>query len=199
MFAQVIQAKTSNPDGFSQMQEKWEKELRPGAKGWVGTTGGVAEDGTVILCVRFESEEAAKANSDRPEQGAFFEEMKKHIDGEPTFVNSSDTAVLEHPSDKAGFVQVMTYEVNDRQKLEQLEAEFMPGLVKNRPDLLGQFRVWDGNTAIDFLYFTSEAEAREGEKTMGADPEMQKQLEQFMALGGEPTFIDLPNPILRSA
>jgi hypothetical protein len=71
--------------------------------------------------------------------------------------------------------------------------------MKARPDVLGQLRVWDGNRAIDFLYFTSEAEAREGEKKLGSDPELQKQMEEFMALGGEPTFIDLPDPILRSA
>jgi hypothetical protein len=199
MFAQVIQGKTKNPDRFKEMQEKWDKDLKPGAKGFLGMTGGVAADGTVVLLVRFESEADAQANSDRPEQGAFFEEARKNFDGDPTFVNSNDTAVMENPSDKAGFVQVMTYDVNDRQKLEELEAKFMPDLVKARPDVLGQLRVWDGNTAIDFLYFTSEAEAREGEKKMGSDPEMQKQMEEFMSLGSEPTFIDLPDPILRSA
>jgi hypothetical protein len=199
MFAQVIQAKTSNPEGFRQMQEKWDKDVRPGAKGWVGMTGGVSPDGTLVICVRFESEEAATANSERPEQSAFFEEAKKNFDGEPTFVNSSDTDVQGDPSDDAGFVQVMSYDVHDRTKLEELEAKVIPELMKARPDVLGQLRVWDGSRAIDFLYFTSEAEAREGEKKLGSDPELQKQMEAFMALGGEPTFIDLPDPILRSA
>ncbi len=199
MFVQVIRAKTSDADGVARMQERWDQELRPGAKGWVGLTSGVSPDGTVVIAVRFEDEAAAKANSDRPEQGAFFQEVSKNFDGEPTFVDSTDTAVFEHPSDDAGFVQVMIYDVNDRQKLEQLEAEFMQDLAKKRPDVLGQFRVWDGSKAIDFLYFTSEAAAREGERKMGEDPELQKQMEQFMALGGEPTFIDLTDPILRSA
>lgn len=199
MFVQVIRAKTSDADSVARMQERWDQELRPGAKGWLGLTSGVAADGTVVIAVRFEDEAAAKANSDRPEQGAFFEEARKNFEGEPSFVNSSDTDVVGNPSDDAGFVQVMTYDVHDRKKLEELEAKVMPDLMKARPDVLGQYRVWDGKTAIDFLYFTSEAEAREGEKKMGSDPQMQKQMEEFMALGTEPAFIDLPSPILRSA
>ena len=199
MFAQVIQGKTSDAEGFRRQMDRWEQDLKPGAKGFVGSTGGIAPDGTVIAVIRFESEEAANANSARPEQGAWFEELRKYYDGEPTFVNSSDTDVLGSPSDDAGFVQVMIYDVHDRKKLEALEAKVMPGLMASRPDLSGSLRVWDGKTAFDFLYFSSEAEAREGEKKMGSDPEMQKQMEEFMALGTEPTFIDLTDPILRSA
>jgi hypothetical protein len=199
MFVQVIRAKVRDADQFARMQDRWDQELRPGAKGWLGVTSGVSADGTAVIAVRFEDEAAAKANSDRPEQGEFFAEAGKNFDGEPTFANSSDTEVIGDPSDDAGFVQVMIYDVHDRKKLEELEAKVMPELMKARPDVLGQLRVWDGSRAIDFLYFTSEAEAREGEKKLGSDPEMQKQMEEFMALGSEPTFIDLPNPILRSA
>jgi hypothetical protein len=197
MFAQVIQAKTKNPESVAEMQDRWDKELRPGAKGWVGLTSGVAPDGTVVIVVRFEDEAAAQANSDRPEQGAFFEEAKKNFDGEPSFVNSTDIEVQGNPSDDAGFVQVMTYDVKDRAALEALEAKVMPELMKARPDVLGTLRVWDGSTAIDLIYFTSEAAAREGEKKM--DAELGEQMQQFAEFGGEPTFIDLPNPILRSA
>jgi hypothetical protein len=198
MFAQVIQAKTSNPEDVARMQDRWDKELKAGAKGFIGMTGGVSPDGTVVLAVRFESEADAQANSDRPEQGEFFAEASKNFDGEPTFVNSSDVQIIGNPSDDAGFVQVMKVKVKDRQAMEDLEAKLMPDLMKQRPDLLGALRVWDGSTSIDFNYFTSEAEARDGEKKMDAD--MGEQMQQFMALAdGEPTFIDLPNPILRSA
>jgi hypothetical protein len=198
MFAQVIQAKTSNPEDFARMQDRWDKELKAGAKGFLGMTGGVAPDGTVVIAVRFESEADAQANSDRPEQGQFFAEASKNFDGEPTFVNSSDVQIIGNPSDDAGFVQIMKVKVKDRKAMEDLEAKLMPGLMEQRPDLLGALRVWDGSTSIDFNYFTSEAEAREGEKKM--DAELAGEMEQFMALAdGEPTFIDLPNPILRSA
>ena len=198
MFAQVIEGKTKDPDGFFAMQDRWDKELKPGAKGFLGMTGGVAADGTVVIVVRFESEADAQANSDRPEQGAFYEEARKNFDGEPTFVNSSDVHILGNPSDDAGFVQVMKVKVKDRKAMEALEEKLMPGLMKQRPDLLGALRVWDGSTSIDFNYFTSESEARQGEKKM--DAEMADEMQQFMSMAeGEPTFIDLPNPHLRSA
>lgn len=199
MFVQVIQGKTSDPEGFERQIDAWETELKPGAEGWLGTTGGIAPDGTTIAIVRFESEEAAKANSDRPEQTAWFEQLSKYFNGAPTFRNSTDVDTIGEPSDDAGFVQVMIYDVKDRPKLEALEKKVMPELMGSRPDIFGSFRVWDGSTAIDAIYFRSEAEAREGEKKMGTDAAMAEQMQQFAELGGEPTFIDLPNPILRSA
>ncbi|MEY2475984.1 MAG: hypothetical protein QOG87_1299 [Actinomycetota bacterium] len=197
MFVQVIQGKTNDAEGFERQMNTWETELKPGAKGWLGTTGGIAPDGTTIAIVRFESEEAAKANSDRPEQSAWFEQLSKYYDGAPTFRNSTDVETVGNPSDDAGFVQVMIYEVKDRPALEALEKKVMPELMGSRPDIFGSFRVWDGSTAIDAIYFRSEAEARDGEKKM--DAEMAEQMQQFAELGGEPTFIDLPNPTLRSA
>jgi hypothetical protein len=197
MFVQVIQGKTNDAEGFERHMSTWDTELKPGSKGWLGTTGGIAPDGTTIAIVRFESEDAAKANSDRPEQSAWFEQLSKYYDGAPTFRNSTDVETVGNPSDDAGFVQVMIYEVKDRPALEALEKKVMPELMGGRPDIFGTFRVWDGSTAIDAIYFRSEAEARDGEKKM--DAEMAEQMKQFAELGGEPTFIDLLNPTLRSA
>jgi hypothetical protein len=199
MFVQVIQGKVNDAEGFARQIDRWTEELQPGAKGFLGSTGGVAADGTAFAIVRFESEADAEANAARPEQGAWFNEVAKYYEGEPTFRNSSDAVeFLGGGSDDAGFVQVMIYEVTDRPGLEKLDAQFMDQLPKVRPDLLGAIRVWDGNTAVDVNYFTSEAEARENEKKM--DEQMKADMEQFGAvMGGEPTFIDLPDPVLRSA
>ena len=51
-------------------------------KGSSAGTGGVADDGTAIQVVRFESQEAAEANSARPEQGAWWDETSKLFDGD---------------------------------------------------------------------------------------------------------------------
>ena len=57
---------------------------------------------------RFESEEAATANSQRPEQDAWWSETAKLLDGEATFRNSTDVIVdVQGDPDQAGFVQVM--------------------------------------------------------------------------------------------
>ena len=45
MFVQVIEARTSDPEGLRKQLDKWMAELRPGATGYIGTTSGVAADG----------------------------------------------------------------------------------------------------------------------------------------------------------
>ncbi|MFW5899005.1 MAG: hypothetical protein ACOCUN_00905, partial [Jiangellaceae bacterium] len=69
MFVQVIEGRTENADGLHAAMDKWAEDLAPGASGWLGSTAGVTSDGRFVALVRFESEEAARRNSDRPEQG----------------------------------------------------------------------------------------------------------------------------------
>ena len=108
MFVQVIEGRTKDPDGVIEMTERWQKELRPGAIGYLGVTAGVTADGRTIAIVRFEDEASARANSERPEQTAWFEGMAKLYDGAPTFTESSDiTEWMGGGSNDAGFVQVM--------------------------------------------------------------------------------------------
>jgi hypothetical protein len=71
MFVQVISGRTSQPQAIVDAFDRWKTDLSAGATGWLGSTGGVTEDGRFIAVARFESEEAAMANSARPEQGAW--------------------------------------------------------------------------------------------------------------------------------
>jgi hypothetical protein len=197
MFIQVIQGKTKDADGLRRQIDRWQQELAPGAKGYLGSTGGVAEDGTVIVLARFESEVAARANSDRPEQGAWWNETAKYFDGEVTFRDCDDVdTTFEGGSDEAGFVQVMQGRSPDRNRLRELETESMPKMRELRPDVIGSVRAWDGDRFIEAIYFTSEAEARKGEASMsegtGGD------MGEFMSLLEDVTFIDLKDPWLRS-
>src|SRR6476660_5658155 len=84
MFAQIIRGNVSDPSAIDGTFDRWSRELAPGAKGWLGTTGGTTADGQLFIMVRFESEEAARANSERPEQGQFWLETSKQFDGEPS-------------------------------------------------------------------------------------------------------------------
>ncbi|MEY2473830.1 MAG: hypothetical protein QOK28_3159 [Actinomycetota bacterium] len=191
MFVQIIKGKTTNADAMVALGEKWQQELRPGATGYLGSTIGAAADGTFIAAIQFTDDVAAKANSERPEQDAFFKEMSQYIDGEPVFRESSDTSLLfDGPSEKATFVQVMESTCKDRAKAEATEPAMLDELRKARPDLLGGLRVWDGNQAIELAYFTSEAEARKAEQSA----EFSAQTEEFMSLYDDMTFTDLPNP-----
>src|SRR3990170_4456014 len=108
MFIQVIQGKTQDPEGIRRQMDRWHQELRPGAKGYLGTTAGVGDDGKFISVVRFESEAAARSNSDRAEQGEWWAETEKYFDGEALFHDCTRVETfLQGGSDEAGFVQII--------------------------------------------------------------------------------------------
>jgi hypothetical protein len=190
MFVQIIKGRTTDRDGLRRQDERWRDELRPGAKGFLGSTFGIADDGTVVVFARFEDEAAAKANSERPEQSAWWEETSKFFDGEPAFRDSSDVSTLfEGGSNDARFVQIMEGKVPNRAKAEALETpELLEQLRAARPDLLGGLRVWfpDGEF-VEAAYFTNEEEARKAE----ASSEFSDSNEQFADAYGDVNYIDL--------
>jgi hypothetical protein len=197
LFVQIIEGKTQDGKALAERGESWQRELQPGAKGYLGVTAGTTADGRAITIVRFESEAAARANSERPEQGAWWAQTAKLYDGEPTFTESSDvTEWMGGGSNDAGFVQVMKTKRADRAKLEEMDQAFEPHMGA-RPDLLGGVRIWTGkDTCIDVAYFTSEAEARKGEKAE-MPAELQKLMENMGQAMGEVEYLDLTEPQLR--
>jgi hypothetical protein len=70
VFIQVIRGRVTNAEGLREQLDRWVSELAPGADGWLGSTGGTTDDGHLVLGARFESPEAARRNSARPEQNA---------------------------------------------------------------------------------------------------------------------------------
>ena len=193
MFVQVIEGKLKDQDLLTRQLERWRKEIKPGAKGYLGSTGGATADGRSIAVVRFESEAAARANSERAEQGAWWNETSKAFDGEPNFTESSDTELLfDGGSNNAGFVQVMKGKVKDAAAFRKWGKEHEGNLKKIRPDLIGGLDVYrpDGSF-ISFAYFTSEAEARKNEKAMAEDPMM---AEYMSHMAGEMEFLDITDP-----
>jgi len=197
MFVQIIEGTASDAEGLVRQGERWQQELRPDAPGYLGVTSGVAPDGRAITLVRFESEAAARANSERPEQGAWWSETEKCYAGPVTFLESSDVVeFLGGGSDKAGFVQVMKVHDVNRAEVERLDAEFERVAPSARPDLIGGLRVWTGpGSYVEAAYFTSEAEARAAEKA-GPPPELEALMGEFGELMSNTEFIDLPKPQL---
>lgn len=195
MFVQVMKGKTSDPAKLRSQAERWQSEVRPGAVGFLGGTGGIADDGTFVLFARFADEAAARANSNRAEQNAWWEETVSCFEGEPTFRESSDIRLLlDGGSDEAGFVQVMEGRAVDRAKAEAFETpELLEQLRAARPELLGGLRAWfDGGTFAEVVYFTSEESARQGESSSDfAEPQ-----QEYQDLYQDTTFIDLRDPIL---
>ena len=196
MFVQIIEGRTSDPRALMDHGDQWQRDVRPGAIGYLGVTAGVTADGRTIAIVRFEDEASARANAERPEQTAWFEGMAKLYDGAPSFAESSDTTEwLGGGSNEAGFVQVMKSTGVDRAKVEQMDEAFRP-FTHLRPDLLGGLRVWTGpDSCVDVAYFTSEAEARKGEEAEMPD-ELKELMGDFEGAGATEYF-DLTEPQLR--
>ena len=193
MFVQVIEGKLKDQDLLTRQLERWRKEIKPGAKGYLGSTGGATADGRSIAVVRFESEAAARANSERAEQGAWWNETSKAFDGEPNFTESSDTELLfDGGSNNAGFVQVMKGKVKDAAAFRKWGKEHEGNLKKIRPDLIGGLDIYQPDGSFTSVaYFTSEAEARKNEKAMAEDPMM---AEYMSHMAGEMEFLDITDP-----
>ena len=197
MFVQIIEGKTSTPDALMAAGEAWQEEVRPGSIGYLGVTAGTTADGKAFTLVRFEDEAAARANSERPEQGAWFEKhLASAYDGQPTFTESSDVIeFMGGGSNGAGFVQVMKSTGVDRAEIERLDGVFEE-FAGDRPDILGGLRAWTGpDSCIDVMYFTTEAEARKGEQAEVPEG-LQQAMADFEGLG-QTEYLDLVDPQLR--
>jgi hypothetical protein len=201
MFVQVIHGRTSDAEGLRAAMDRWMEDLAPGAVGWLGSTGGVTDDGRAVVVARFESEDAARRNSERPEQDQWWAATENLFDGGATFLDSTDVVVdLQGDPDLAGFVQVMRGRTSDPQRARQLMAQDPEVWAVFRPDVLGSLEMGhDGGAYTVVLYFTSEAEAREGERK-DVPPELRASMEEMEKLSlEEPEFFDLREPVIRSA
>jgi hypothetical protein len=201
MFVQVIQGQVSDPEQAHAALDRWVKELAPGAPGWLGSTGGVTDDGQFVAVARFASEEQARANQDRPEQGEWWAETSKLFDGEPTFHDSDDVTVeTSGDLNQAGFVQVMRGRGTDPDRARELMSDDSFDWAEFRPDMLGTVGMQhDGGAFTMVMYFTSEADAREGEQKQ-PPPEVQARMEELNKLmTGSPEFHDLRQPWIYSA
>jgi hypothetical protein len=191
MFVQIIEGRTQDAEGLVRQGERWQKDVGPGAVGFLGATSGVTADGRAITIARFESEAAARTNSDRPEQSGWWEETSKYYDGEVAFTESTDVQeFLGGGSDDAGFVQVMKSRGVDRARMARLDEQ-LDRFASLRPDLIGSVRIWTGpDSCVEANYFTSEAEARAGE-AKELPPEAQEMMTEFQDVMKDVEFLDL--------
>lgn len=193
MFVQIIQGKVSDPSRVRAALQRWVDELAPGATGWLGSTTGVTDDGTLVAVARFATEEDARRNSDRPEQGRWWAEVERMFDGPPTFAESTEVEEwVPGDPDTAGFVQVMQGQTRDLERARALRQRRPDNLHELRPDLLGTLDVaHDEGRWTSVAYFTSEAEARQRE-SQEPPPEFRAVMEEMASLAvGDITYHDL--------
>jgi hypothetical protein len=200
MFVQVIRGQVTDQEEIHAALDRWSEQLGPRAAGWLGSTAGVTGDGRFVALARFESEEAARRNSDRPEQGQWWADTAKLFTGEVSFRDSTDvTEDVTGDPDRAGFVQVMQGRGSDPERARALMAENRDEWAAFRPDVLGSVAVLnEGGAYTMAMYFTSEQAAREGERKE-PPPALKAQMEEMNKLNiGEPEFLDLRQPWLYS-
>ena len=200
MFVQVVQGRVRDPAGVRAALDRWVQELAPGATGWLGSTAGVTDDGEFIAVVRFDSEDAARRNSARPEQDQWWAQASQLFAGEASFRDSTEVDVdINGDPDKAGFVQIIQGRTSDPARARELMAQNPDAWAAFRPDIIGSVAAGhDDGSYTAVLYFTSEEEARAGERKE-PPPELKEQMDAMGALeAGEPTFLDLSHPWLYS-
>jgi hypothetical protein len=194
MFVQIIQGTVTDADALQRSVERWRKEIKPGAHGYLGSTGGVTPDGRGVTMVRFESEADAQANSDRAEQAAWWNEASKAFGDDVTFHNCTEVeSLLGGGNNSAGFVQVLQGHTNDQAEMRRIGIASQDELHALRPDLQGVVVAFHGDGGFSqFLYFSSEEAARVGEKAMQDKPELSERLRS--TIDGDLTFFDLKKP-----
>jgi hypothetical protein len=201
MFVQVITGRTSDAAGLRAALERWVAELAPGADGWLGSTAGVTDDGRFVALARFESEEAARRNSDRAEQGQWWSQTATLLDGEATFRDSAKVLPdVQGDPDQAGFVQIMQGRQGpDPDRAFDIMSQNSDEWAAFRPEIIGSLMIaHPDDTWTMALYFTSEADARAGE-AKEPPPELQAQMAEMDKLSvGVPEFFDLTTPWLSS-
>ena len=194
MFIQIIQGKCTRADELRSLLQTWHRDLSAGATGWLGATYGFADDDMFLGVVRFESREAAMANSERPEQGQWAKELLSVMDGQVEFHDCADVSLmLDGGSDSAGFVQIIRGRVADPSGLKALmtDADMLHDV---RPEIIGAtLGLEEDGTFTETVAFTDEAAARDGERRMY--PEMPADRRQALesAMAGA-SFWDIHEP-----
>lgn len=191
MFIQVIQGKCTRQDECRETLERWQRDLAPGARGWLGGTYGFTHDDQLVAVVRFESRQAAEANSARPEQGGWWADMEKLFEGTPQFHDSEDiTLMMDGGSDAAGFVQVIHGTVDDADALRAMVTD-TEQLHKIRPEILGgTLCIADDGTFVETVAFSDEDSARRGEQQQMPD-DVRRAFESAMH---DVSYLDLHHP-----
>ena len=198
MFIQVIQGQVLDRDQVKAMVGRWVSDVAPTATGWLGTTAGVTAGGAFVALARFDSQEAARRYNESPEQDQWWEQTTKLFDGEVTVRDSIEAdEFLGGGSDDAGFVQVITGQARDVDRMKELNEQYEQHR-HLRPDLIGGvIALHDDSLFTQVAYFTSEAEARAAESQEPPE-EMKAVIDEELDLISSIAYIDLEEPWLYS-
>ena len=197
MFIQIIQGRCTRQDELHAQLDMWRDRYAATAPGWLGGTYGFTDDDMFVGVVRFESKEAAAANSQRAEQAAWWTDTEKCFDGPVEFHDCDKVLMmLDGGSDDAGFVQVIRGKIDDPALLEAELEEMSNMLHRERPEIIGStLAIEEDGTFTETVAFTDEAAAREGErKAMPATEEVRHLMRDWQRNTHGLQYLDLHHP-----
>jgi hypothetical protein len=193
VFIQIIQGKCTRRDELKAALDRWREECEPGALGFLGGTYGFTDDDVFCAVVRFETREAALANSARPAQGEWWTSVEPLFEGPVEFHDCDDVLLmLGGGSDDAGFVQIVRGRVRDPEKLRSTMDRVGTILHEARPEILGAtIAIEPDGSFTETVAFTDEAAARQGEAK-----DMPVELQELVGdvFTGEESYLDLRQP-----
>ncbi len=197
IFVQVIQGSVRDREEARKTWERWIDDVAPDAVGWLASTAGFS-DSEFIAAVSFASDEAARRNSQRPEQDEWWSEMEQHFSGDPTFrecVQVSTYGAWERQD--AEFVQIVQGRSRNLGETMEKIAEAYQEFVKDHHlGLLGGIVVDHGDgTFTEVIYYPTEDEAR-----MESEEEARKPVGAAETLSGDVRdvrYLFLRDPILK--
>ena len=192
MYAHVVRGRTRAGARADEAWQRWVADVAPLASGWRDTTGGTTAQGEVVAVTRFSSARDAQRTLSLPQHRSWWDATLAELDGEADVMESDDVTPPESVVDpSAGFVQMMMATVADRPGVERVEEEIDEPFKRWRPDLLGGYRVWMlGSRLLAVDYFTSEAEARAGERRQ-PPPEVAEAMPRWLEHMADVEWFDL--------
>lgn len=200
MFIEIIQGQVTASGELREAHDWWHREMSHEAHGWLGSTIGVTDSGAYIAVARYDTQESAWRTADLAVQGKWWFATAKLFEGQMILHDCPRVRqYLGGGSDSAGFVQVIQGHLKDPDRMDEIIRLCEPELAAFRPDLIG------GTTALhesglytETAYFTSEEEARAGERRE-PPPRLRDALAELTSLfEGPPTYHDLRDPWMYS-
>ena len=191
MFVQILSGRATDAEAVAQRFADWRRDLAGAAPGWLGSLGGVTDDGAMLVAAAFESAEAARRNSERPEQGQWWEQTSRVVDDLQARDSVAAHRLVDGDPTAAGFVQAITGRVRKPDRIPELAEQASARLPQVRPDVVvAWLAVHDDDTFTQVVGFSSEEEARAAERREPPptdDPEWQR----IWDVLGDLSYLDL--------
>jgi hypothetical protein len=196
LFAQVLTFKVADSPALFDAFDTWNKEIGSKAPGFLGGSGGITDDGTAVVIVRYRTAEECLAVRELPEHQQWRADSLPLIAGEIVSKDSVNVITdLPGNPEEAGFVQVIQGRLSDPEDAFGLGAEDRKALAEARPDIIGRELILHDNSEFTLVVsFTNEEQARIGEQQPLPDDVAAQRDRVFSGPDGVPTFYDLRKP-----